>query len=147
MSDQRSRSYCWSISLLYHKSYVLITNSLSLVNTLSCKYNYFPHISWFVLLLLQLVFTNQNTTVNLSKSVIRFIMKKKDNNRFPSLDIQIENIAHKKPVHKGLYLSIRSDHTFYIKILYLPKKVDPNAAILRGKKWINRFKKKGISGA
>ena len=38
--------------------------SLSLVNTLSCKYNYyFPHISWFVLLLLLLVFTNQNTTL------------------------------------------------------------------------------------
>ena len=47
----------------YHKSYVLITNSLSLVNTLSCKYNYFPHISWFVLLLSLLVFTNQNTTI------------------------------------------------------------------------------------
>ena len=39
--DQKNRSYCWSISLLYHWSYVLITDSLSLVNTLSWKYNYF----------------------------------------------------------------------------------------------------------
>ena len=44
-------------------SHVLITNSLSLLNALSCKYNYFPHKSWFVLLLLLFVFTNQNTTI------------------------------------------------------------------------------------
>ena len=43
-------------------SLILITNSLSLGNALFCKYNYLPHISWFVLLLLLLVFTNQNTT-------------------------------------------------------------------------------------
>ena len=40
---------------VYHYSitnptFLLLT--VSLVNTLSCKYNYFPHISWFVLLLL-----------------------------------------------------------------------------------------------
>ena len=44
-------------------SLILCSYRLFLVNTLSCKYNYFPHISWFVLLLLLLVFTNQNTTL------------------------------------------------------------------------------------
>ena len=45
-----------------------INNNVCLVNPLSCKYNYFPQISWFVLLLLLLVFTNQNTTEILTKS-------------------------------------------------------------------------------
>ena len=53
---------------------VLITNSLCLVNTLSCKYNYFPHISWFVLLLLLLVFTNPNTTLIQTETVLQHLI-------------------------------------------------------------------------
>ena len=61
--------YIITLSLILYSYY---QQSLSLVNTLSCKYNYFPHISWFVLLLLQLAFTNQNTTiiVNLFKKTL-----------------------------------------------------------------------------
>ena len=52
---------------VYHYSitnpmFLLLTVSLSCKYS-SCKYNYFPHISWFVLSLLLLVFTNQNTTI------------------------------------------------------------------------------------
>ena len=79
-----------------------MTNSLSLVNTLSCKFNYFPHISWFVLLLLLLVFTNQNTThINI--------------NKFLNTLVEEQSLYHL--THR---CGVKTVHTFYGGITYLP---------------------------